>query len=226
MVAIPPDTAPGATALEFLPLCGVLGLGARAADDPKIETRVLATLHDAAEDPRFRVRDAVPLALARIGERAGDALVSELASWMDGYHHAAAVILALADQRWLSVLGDGTEAIARLDEAYLLAKNAPSSALRWPGFKALVEALGKAPGILAARFGVPVFDRLVAWSDTSMPELRGAIEQNLKSNKLAGRFADEIKRVHAAIAAAATPPRDPTILRQGMRGRGKKRSRR
>ena len=34
MARLSVDEAPGATALEFLPLCGVLAIGARAAADP------------------------------------------------------------------------------------------------------------------------------------------------------------------------------------------------
>ena len=36
----------------------------------------------------------------------------------------------------------------------------------------------------------------------------------------------ELKRVRAALDASIPPPRDPTLAVKGMRGRGKKRSRR
>jgi hypothetical protein len=220
------DVAPGATEHEFLPLCGVLGLGARAALDPKIRAKVVATLHDAAEDMRFRVRDAVPVALARIGEKEQGALVAELAGWTDGFFQAAAAILALADATWLTTLTDPGPVVDRLDEAFRLARDAPRSASRYPGRKALVDALAVAPAAIAARFGVPVFDMLAAWSKTEMPELRAVVQTTLRSNKLAGRYATEIARVHQALDASVAPPRDPTILVQGMRGRGKKRGRR
>jgi hypothetical protein len=226
MVTLDPDVAQGGTEHEFLPLCGVLALGARAALDPKIRTRVIGTLHDAAEDMRFRVRDAVPVALARIGEKMGDALVHELASWTDGFFQAAAVLLALADPAFLPAITDVDAVLERMEETYQLAKNAPRSAARYPGRKALVDALTLAPSSIAARFGVPVFDKLEAWSNTEMPELRAAIEATLKSNKLAGRHAAEIARVRRALDASVPPPRDPTIIVHGTRGRGKKRGRR
>lgn len=225
MVALEPDANPGATAREFLPLCGVLALGARAAADPSLRQRVVGVLHDAAEDPRFRVRDAVPVALARIGEKGSAELLDALASWTNGYHQAAAVVLALAEGSWVQPR-DLDAAIARLDESWTLAKDAPRAATRWPGWKALVEALAKAPAALATRFGVPIFDRLAAWSDTKIPELKDAIEQNLTSKKLAGRFGDEIARVRGTIAANTPEPRDKARIVEGMRGRGKKRGRR
>ncbi|MCL2725195.1 MAG: hypothetical protein FWD69_12240 [Polyangiaceae bacterium] len=225
MAGLHPDEAPGATELEYLPLCGVLGLGARGAGDPSIRDRVLRTLHDAAEDPRFRVRDVVPMALARIGEGMGDALVIEVAHWMDGFFQAAAVLLALTDRAWLSATTNANRVLARFNEAYVLAREAPRSAARWPGRKALVDALSVAPAVIAARYGAPVFDMLVEWSSTEMPELREAIEKNLSEGKLKGRYTAEIERVRAALRASATPPRDPTRVIQGMRSRGTKRGR-
>lgn len=226
MVALSLLEAPGATEREFLPLCAVLALGERGASDPSLRKRVIQALHDSADDPRFRVREVVPVALARLGERMGEELVHFAASWMDGFFQATAVLLALTDNAWLSTLDDPAPVIERLDEAYLLAKKAPRSAARWPGRKALVEALGIAPGAIAARFGVPIFDRLAAWSNTEMPELREAVETSLRSGKLTGRFAPEISRVRDALTASIPPPRDPTLAVQGMRSRGKKRGRR
>jgi hypothetical protein len=226
LTALHPDVAPGGTEHEFLPVCGVLGLGARAVTDEKLRKKVLPVLHDASEDLRFRVRDAVPVALARIGEKAGESLVLELASWTDGFFQAAAVLVALTDAKWLSTIPSPDAVLARLEESYLLARDAQRSASRYPGRKALVDALAVAPAAIGARFGVPVFDMLAAWSKTEMPELRGAIEATLRSHKLAGRYQAEIARVREALDASVPPPRDPTILVQGMRGRGKKRGRR
>ncbi len=226
MAALSADDAPGASAREFLPMCGVIGLGARAALDPRVRAKALAAIHDASEDLRFRVREAAVRALARVGAAAGAALARDVASWMDGYFQAAAVLVALADPAWTNAIDDPADALDRLDEAFALARDAPRAAARWPGRKALVEALGLAPAALAARFGVPVFDRMIAWSNIEQPELREAIENNLKGAKLASRYADEVARVRAALEASLKAPRDAARIVKGMRGRGKKRGQR
>lgn len=226
MATLSPDIAPGATDREFLPMCGVLALGVRASREPSLRKKAVGLLHDLADDPRFRVREVVPMALARIGEPLGDELVADVASWMDGFFQATAVLLALSDNAWLSATNDVDAITARLDEAYDLIRKAPRSASRWPGFKALVEALSTAPAAIASRHGVPIFDRLAAWTNTEMPELRTAIETNLKSGKIKGRYQAEIERVRHALEGSKAPPRDPTQIVQGMRSRGKKRSRR
>lgn len=204
------DYARGGTALEFVPVCGVLGLAERAAlDDAAFEGHV-AVLQDAAEDLRFRVREATIIALVRVGSARGDVLVRAVEPWMDGYFQAAAVLEAVAQPKWLDTLSDLDALTARLDAAYRLAKTASRAAARYPGRKALVEALGKAPRACAARFGVPIFDLLVKWTETREPDLRDAIAQNLTSKRLAGRFAQELARVRLALDTTAPTLRDPT----------------
>jgi len=204
-----PDEAPRATALEFLPVCGILALGARAAADERVRARFLVELHARADDLRFRVRDAVIVALARIGASSGDALLGQVASWMDGYFQAAAVLRALGTDEWRGRLRDTALVVARLDEAFVLVRDAPRAAARWPGYKALVEALGDVPGALAASLGVPIMDMLERWSAVSDPVLRRAIESVLRSPKLAARLGAEAARVGKALAASQPAPRNP-----------------
>jgi hypothetical protein len=203
------DEAPGATPLEFLPVCGVFTLGARAMADPSVRTAFVAELHAHADDLRFRVRDAVIAALARVGSASGDALVAEVAPWMDGYFHAAAVLSALAVDSWLTTLHDAAAVVARMDEAFTLAQDAPRAAARYPGRKALIDALAKTPAAAAARFGVPVFDMLVRWAPTRDPDLAAALEALMASRKLAGRFRPEVERVRQAVIAGTPAPRNP-----------------
>jgi hypothetical protein len=185
----------------------------------------LPILHDCADDLRFRVRDVVPSALARVGAASGDALVPLLADWMDGFFHAAAALRALATPEFSSRLQVGNEVVARLDEAFELARGANRAAQRYPGFKALVDALATAPGALAARFGVVVFDMLARWAGSKDPLLRGVVTKNLSDTRLAGRYGDEIARVRAALDASAAPPRNPDHYVGPTRGRGRKRGR-
>src|SRR5438874_1413475 len=64
MAELPRDEARGASPKEFLSVCGVLGVTARAvaAKENAARDRALALLEAKADDPRFRVREAVPLA--------------------------------------------------------------------------------------------------------------------------------------------------------------------
>ena len=209
MARLSADEAPGATVLEFLPLCGVVAIALRAATDTALRSAFVSELHAHADDLRFRVREAVVDGLARIGAVAGDTLVEETAPWMDGYFHAAAVVRALARETWLTQLHQPDAAILRLDEAFVLVRDAPRAAARYPGHKALLEALHEGPPRVALRFGVPVFDLWNRWAAVKDPVLRALVAKLASDGKLAGRFRPELERVRAALAATAPPVRNP-----------------
>ncbi len=113
--------------------------------------------------------------------------------------------------------------VRRLDEAFRLARGADRAAARYPGYKALVDALTETPGVFAARFGAPVFDRLVAWSTVKEPRLREAIATSIGGPRLAKRFASDVARVACALADSTPPRRDPRTDVGPTRGRGRKR---
>ncbi len=209
MARLTADEAPGAGPREFLPMCGLLALGARAAEDAGLRAAFVTELHAHADDLRFRVREAVIDALARIGAASGDALVHEVRLWMDGYFHAAAIVFGLARENWLGQLHAALPVIALLDDAFVLARDAPRAAARYPGRKALIDALTRTPAVLAVRFGVPVFDMLVRWAAVSDPELRGMLAETLADKRLGTRFGPEILRVRGALEATEPPVRNP-----------------
>ena len=222
MATLDVDTAPGASKYEILPMCGVAARGARAANDPTA-MRALATLHDCAEDLRYRVREQVVVALSRIGEEVrGEPMVHDLAGWMDGFFHAAAVLEALCDGQWLAKIATPDVVIERLDEAWILARDAKRADSRYPGWKALIDALMKAPVEAAMRFGVPVFDLLAKWSASKDPAMRAIVDRILITQKLAGRFSTEIARVRGALTTTEAPRRDPRTYVGPTRGRGRK----
>ncbi len=228
LATLDPDLAPGGgsgpygagSELEFLPLCGVLAAGARGSSDERARERMVGVLHDAADDLRFRVRDAVPLALEEVAKRAGDELTVLVASWMDGYFHAAAVLRGLIRHEWLVRIKDPALAIARFEEAFELASSAPRAAARYPGFKGLLEALRDSIEPLATRLGVPMFDALAPLARSKDPVLRELIVGAVSTPKLRSRHRQDVERVLAAFSSTAKPVRDPRSLPRPTRKRG------
>lgn len=225
----PPTELRGEAAKEFLAMCGVLAIAARAQVEPKLRDKALELFEEKADDPRFRVRDAVPLALSMLGTKMHADLAERALPWMDRYFHAAAVLRALTDRTWLETFGqkEGELPIRLVDQAFHLAANAPRSDARYPGHKALVEVLAYAPKAFAKRFGMAMFDQMAEWAPTvKMPDLRDAILANLDDSQLKKPFANEIRKIKELVESSKAPPRDPTKIIAGMRSRGKKRDRR
>lgn len=84
------DEAPSNSPEEFLAFCGVLGLG-RLAMEGKEQSE--EKLRKAASDGRWRIREAVAMALHMIGHFDMDRLIGIAAKWSDGncYEQRAAV---------------------------------------------------------------------------------------------------------------------------------------
>ena len=73
--------APTNTPEEFLAFCGVLGLGRLLAEG---KTELLVTLRQCASDARWRVREAVAMALQRWGAADMVSLLREMEVWGKG----------------------------------------------------------------------------------------------------------------------------------------------
>jgi hypothetical protein len=220
MAGIAADDAPGGSPLEFIPLCGVLAAGACAARQPKSREAMLRVLHDACDDLRFRVRDAVPSALAQIGAREGGALLADLSAFVEGYFHAAALLRALVSHDWLPKVDDAAPVTDVLARAFALLDGSPRAAERWPGYKALVEALEAAIAPLALKFGEPVLDAAGGFARSSDPHLREMVVRALDDKKLRARYPQELARARGALDAAKKPVRDPRSLPRPTRKRG------
>lgn len=220
MASATSDEAPGGSPLEMIPLAGVLAAGACAARQRRAREDMLALLHEACDDPRFRVREAVSVALADVGAREGDALLGRVGTFADGYFHAAALLDALASAAWLPTLTDAPGVVGLLERAFHLADEAPSAAVRWPGYKALLEALGRALAPLALRFGEPVLSSAAGFARTEDPHLREVVARGLGDERLRARFPDELGRALGALEGARKPPRDPRALPRPTRKRG------
>jgi hypothetical protein len=224
MSELHPDHATGGSPFEFVVMCGVLGLGARGAADQKVRARALTLLHASADDLRFRVRDAVVISLERLGAVMGDALVEEVAGWMDGFFHAANVLTALSHPMWLDVTHDADAIVARLHEAAELVLNAPRSSMRYPGYKALLDALRAAPGPLSSRHGVRVLDEVHRWTTLGNVDLREAATAAVKNTKTESRFGDAVAKIRESRDANIPAPRDGKKVEfRPTRRRGKKR---
>ncbi len=222
MVRLSADEGPGGSPLEMIPLCGVLAAGACAIAQPRLKGAMLALIHDACDDLRFRVRDAVPLALAQMGAREGRALLADLEPFLEGYHHAAAVLGALLEPTFMTRIDDAEAVVHVLRRSLELIDGSPRAAARWPGYKALVVALESAIAPLAIRFGEPVL-ALVTGFRTGDPHLRESLARAIADKKVRARFPDEHRKATEALAAQTKAPRDPRAAPRATRKRGSRR---
>jgi hypothetical protein len=75
------DQVPVNSPYEFLAFCAVVGLGRLLAEG---DTNLLSTLRIHASDPRWRIREAVAMALQRFGDKNMDQLLVGMHEWSKG----------------------------------------------------------------------------------------------------------------------------------------------
>jgi hypothetical protein len=212
----------GGSPYEFLPVCAVIGLGAIGSRNEKLRPAVIEKLHDAADDMRFRVRDAVPIALCAIGKHSKDELLPMLENWPPFFNQAASLLRVLGTPAYLDSLQDADTVVRYVDQAFRLLWNAPRSAERYPGYKSLLEALHIVPARVATRFGPTFFPVALPWTKVKEPMLRDIIAKFLDDEKLKTRHPLELREIGAALGATAPPRRDPRTDFGPTRGRGRK----
>jgi hypothetical protein len=185
--AAPPDVAPIGTPHEFLAFCGAVSLGRLLAEEGAGaflgDRAVLVRLRALASDPRWRVREAVAMALQRWGAVDMDGLVAAMEVWADGtYLEQRAAAASLCEpallhrpehaRRTLAVLHRLTDhlagAVDRKDE----------------GFRVLRQGLAYCWSVAVVadlESGRPAFER---WTATRDRDVRWMLSQNLKKARL------------------------------------------
>lgn len=178
--SLTPEQAPENTPEAYLVVCGVLGFGRLlAAGDQSL----LPRLRRLANDPRWRVRESVAMALQSWGDADMPALLRGLGSWIRGsLLEQRAAVAAVCEPRLLS----GPRTLASVFRLLDLATRQLllHTDRRSEPFRVLRQALGYAWSVaLAADFerGRQRFERWAALED---PDIRWMVRENLGKNRL------------------------------------------
>jgi hypothetical protein len=156
---------------EFAVMCGLVALGRFAAAG---RGDVVGELRAAANDDRWRVREAVVLAMQRWGDDDFDAMARATEAWADGTPlERRAAAAALCEPRLLTSPERAGRAIGVLERV-----------TREPRDRTLRKGLGYCWSVAVAadpERGVPAFERLRASND---PDVQWIVRENLKKRRL------------------------------------------
>jgi hypothetical protein len=189
------QVAPTGDPREFLPFCALQALGSAYAPTNAERTRRL--LRAAANDERWRIREAVTLALQSIGESDPAALRVLLDQWRHddaNWYEQRAIITALAHPPFLDAdLAKWALEIAA--ECAQSIQHAGSAERRTTAFKALRQGLGFAPSLFIAKCPDPGFSLLERWIATGDSDLLWIARENLKKQRLARSYPADVGRL-------------------------------
>jgi len=167
---------------EFLALCGTAGLGRLAKSDPDT---VLPWLKELAEDPRWRVREGVAMALQRLGQASMSQLIAEMEVWSKGgplVQRAAAA--GLCEPAMLKKADEVRRVLLILD--HITRSMAATHDRKHDGFRVLRQAMGYCWSVAAAANPVAARPLFVKWLRSSDPDISWVMKSNLGKARLRG----------------------------------------
>jgi hypothetical protein len=172
-----------ATDDEYLVCCGVVGLGRLLAERADVEAR----LRTHATDGRWRVREAVAMALQRVGDADTARLLDIVGSWADDPDPLVrrAAVAGICEPRLLTSAGVATRAVdvcAGITDGLAAL---PSADRRTAQVRTLRQALGYCWSVAVAAdpvAGLPRFRALAASAD---PDVAWIVRENSRKARLA-----------------------------------------
>ena len=178
--ALDESDAPRNTPQEFLAVCGVMGLGylmARGKGD------YFTVLRGKANDPRWRVREAVALGLQKYGQGGPGSLMVEMGEWSRGsLLERRAAVAVLCEPVLLSQPGDAGKIFIILDD--ITASIQPEADRRSENFKTLRKALGYGWSVAVAAQPLLGKPYMQEWISSQDPDVRWIMKNNLKKKRL------------------------------------------
>jgi hypothetical protein len=174
------EVAPTNSPQEFLAVCGMIGLGRLTAEG---RDDLLPRIRTYANDPRWRTREAVAIALQRVGDADMDRLIDEMRSWSKGSPlEKRAAAAALCEPRLLTEAPHARQTLEMLDA--ITESIGEIEDRRSKPFLALRKGLGYCWSVAVAALpdaGKPLFER---WLSSPDRDIRWIMRQNLQKARL------------------------------------------
>jgi len=188
-----PEIAPVNSPQEFLAFCGVVGLGRFLAEG---DDEALIILRLYASDPRWRTREAVAMAVQRLGKKNMGKLLQAMETWSKGnWYEKRAAAAALAEPVLLKNKEDAFQALRILDVMTASMENSPEA--RSDGFKVFQQGMSYCWSVVVAAApteGKRLMEKWIACSDRV---IRRVMQENLKKKRLVCMDAIWVKKMLA-----------------------------
>ena len=180
------EQAPTNSPYEFLAFCGIVGLGRLLAEGDR---DVLEILRCAASDPRWRTREAVAMALQRLGDADMAQLIAAMRDWAQGIPlEQRAAAAGLCEPRLLRQAEHAKAVLEILDE--ITTSIAQVGNRRSEDFLALRKGLGYCWSVAVVALPAEGKALMKKWLADPDKDVRWIMKQNLKKARLARMDAD------------------------------------
>lgn len=174
------DRAPVNSPYEFLAFCGVLGFGRLLAEG---DHSLLGMIRGFASDPRWRLREAVAMALQKLGDADMDQLIAYMKEWADGTMlEQRAAAAALCEPRLLKSSDHANSVLSILDRITSSVGQVPDRSDL--NFRALRKGLGYCWSVAVVALPGQGKAMMERWMIQPDRDIRWIMNENLKKARL------------------------------------------
>lgn len=198
------DAAPTNSPEEFLPFCAIQALGACfLAAGASDQALFIDKIRAAGRGPRWRTREAACLALQRIGEGGGAALLGLLESWRPDATllDLRAALVALAHAPLLERPDVVVRGLALADASLDRLEELSGEDRGREDARVLGKCLAFVVSVYAAADPPRGFQLLQRWADHESVWVKKIVAANLRKARLAKRFPDEVMEIGELLSA-------------------------
>lgn len=176
---------------EFLAFCGTMCMGVFDSASRFFE-RSLSRLRELADDPRWRTREAVAMALQMLIEDQPEKTLRELESWIkdDNWLVMRAVAAGVAEPALLK--GHQTAETALRLHRRILSRVLEAKDRRSDDFKTLKKGLSYSLSVVVSAIPEQGFDYIRQLISSRDRDLLAITKQNLTKNRLRKNFTEEV----------------------------------
>jgi hypothetical protein len=180
LIGFTAEKAPVNSPYEFLAFCGTVGMGRLLAEGHR---EALEILKDQASDSRWRVREAVAMALQRYGMADMGGLVDAMGIWSSGSMlEQRAAAAALCEPALLKDKQQVIEVLKILDK--ITSSLAASKDRKSDDFKALKKGLSYCWSVAVSASPDEGKRMMEKWLTSDDKDIKAIMKENLKKNRL------------------------------------------
>lgn len=174
------DRAPANSPYEFLAFCGTVGLGRLLAEGGMKQLKILRAL---ASDPRWRIREAVAMALQRLGDVNWNQLLTAMRNWSHGTPlEQRAAACALCEPRLLGQEEHARDTLDILDR--ITASIEQIVDRRIEDFSSLRKGMAYCWSVAVASLPDEGKNIMEKWLISTDKDITWIMQQNLKKKRL------------------------------------------
>ncbi len=193
---ISPNKAPVNDPREFLSFCGAFTMGSVGSIIPKYYYESLSRLRKLANDPRWRVREAVAKAIHRLIEKRHLETLRALEGWVEESEWLAMRAVAAGVAEPLSMRDKDTALRALELHKKIIDLMIASNERRSDEFRTLRKGLGYTLSVIIKAIPREGFEYMNQLTYLHDPDIRWIIKENLKKNRMIKNFPDEVASIN------------------------------